>query len=213
MNHQLEQIEWVQYWAEDCTKKMPHVLLIGDSISVGYRSPVLARIGDRYGITVISTSKALDNPHFCSEIKALAEAEGFAHPIVHFNNGLHGFQLSEEVYRQEYRDAVLYLRALYPESRMILATSTPVTENGDPTTYAPQNERVLARNIIVKELAEELGLEVNDLYPVVDGDPAIRTPDGYHYDERGYERLADQIAGIILSGKGASDGTHRHKTH
>ena len=120
MAHQLERIEWVQYWAEDCTADMPRVLMIGDSISVGYCSPVYARIREKYGAVTVSTSKALDHPRFAAEIAALAGAEDFRYEWISFNNGLHGFQLTDEEYRLHYGETVDFLRDRWPGARLVL---------------------------------------------------------------------------------------------
>ena len=198
MAHQLERIEWVQYWAEDCSVPGPRVLMIGDSISVGYRSAVFARIRERYGAATVSTSKALDNPRFCAEIDALASSEGFDYRVIHFNNGLHGFQLADDEYREHYVKTADFLLARWPDARLIIAASTPVTENGKPDVLAPINEKVLARNRIAREIADARGLEYNDLYELVVGDPSLRSPDGYHYNQAGYEKMADKIAALFL---------------
>ena len=190
MAHQLERIEWVQYWAEDCTEDVPRILMIGDSISVGYRSAVFARVRGTYGCATVSTSKAIDNPRFCAEIDALASSEGFEYPVIHFNNGLHGFQLTDGEYREHYGKVVDFLRVRWPGARLILAASTPVIGDMDA--------RVTARNRIVKELADERGLEYNDLYEAVKGDLTIRAGDPYHFNAAGYEKLADRIADLIL---------------
>ena len=190
MKYQLEAIEWVQYWAEDCTKGGPRVLMIGDSISVGYRSEVFARVRDTYGCVTVSTSKALDNPRFCAEIDALAGFE-FEYRAVHFNNGLHGFGLSEEVYREHYEKTVDFLAARWPEARLILAASTPVTDAG-------LNARVLERNRIAKEIADARGLEWDDLYAAVDGDLSLRANDPFHFNGKGYGILADKVAASLL---------------
>ncbi len=198
MSHQLERIEWVQYWAEDCSVGGPRVLMIGDSISVGYRSAVFARIREKYGAVTVSTSKALDNPRFCAEIDALASSEGFDYRVIHFNNGLHGFQLTDAEYEEHYGKTVDFLLARWPDARLILASSTPVTENGKPDVLASINEKVLSRNRTVRGIAEERGLEYNDLYALVLGDASVRSGDGYHYKSEGYEKMADRIAELIL---------------
>ena len=73
-----------------------------------------------------------------------------------------------------------------------------MTENGRRDVPAPLNERVLARNRIARELAEEKGLFYNDLYALVEGKPELRSDDGFHYNGEGYEVLADGLAGIFL---------------
>lgn len=195
----LETIEWTQYWVEDTARDRKRVLLIGDSISVGYRSAVHSRIKDRYYVSAISTSKAVDNPNFVKEIDFLAREEEFEYEIVHFNNGLHGFHLSDADYEKGYDAAVKSLRAAFPNARLMLALSTPIADPEDPSAYDEKNAVVLRRNRVVEKIAAKYGLEVNDLYSVADAHPECRNPhDGYHYRQQGYDFLADQIASVLL---------------
>jgi lysophospholipase L1-like esterase len=196
----LETIEWSQYWVEETKRDKKRVLLVGDSISVGYRSEVHKRLQGEAYVTAISTSKAVDNPMLIREIDFYAHAEDFEYEAIHFNNGLHGFHLEDEGYREGYEKVILYFKEHYPTVRLILALSTPITVDGDPATIAPLNDSVISRNKIVRELAEKYGLEVNDLYACVEGKTEIFAGDGYHYKKEGYEMMSEQIVAILKNG-------------
>ncbi|MBQ8310097.1 MAG: SGNH/GDSL hydrolase family protein [Clostridia bacterium] len=195
---QLESIEWTQYWSEDTRRDKKRVLLIGDSISVGYRSEVHKRLGGDAYVTAISTSKGIDNPNLIREIDLYAHAENFEYGAIHFNNGLHGFHLDDNGYRAGYEQVILYFKEHYAGVRLILALSTPVTVNKHPETFSEMNDIVLRRNRIVCELAKKYGLEVNDLYACVADRAELSAGDGYHYKNEGYECLAEQIASVLL---------------
>ena len=197
----LEEIEWTQYWVEDTRRDKKRVLLIGDSISVGYRSEVHKRLGGEAYVTAISTSKALDNPVLIREIDFYARAEDFEYEAIQFNNGLHGDHLDDVGYREGYEKVILYFQENYPSIPLILALSTPVTVNGDPATLAPLNDVVLRRNQIVRELAEKYGLLVNDLYECVIGQTELFAGDGYHYKKPGYEKMSEQIVALLKNGE------------
>ena len=47
----LERIEWTYTWREDCTVPAPRVLLIGDSITNGYKSVAHKNLAGRAGVT------------------------------------------------------------------------------------------------------------------------------------------------------------------
>ena len=193
----LEEIEWTQYWAEDTRRDKKRVLLIGDSISVGYRSEVHKLLnGDAY-VSAISTSKGIDNPNLIREIDFYAHAEEFEYEAIHFNNGLHGFHLDDEGYREGYERVIAYFHEQYPSVKLILALSTPVTVVGDAGTFSDENDIVLRRNRIVCELAEKYGLEVNDLYACVAGRAELSAGDGYHYKAEGYQVLSKQIVALL----------------
>lgn len=198
---QLEPIEWTQYWAENTGKDKPRVLLIGDSISVGYRSHVQAEILDTHYITAISTSKALDHPAYIRELLFFAEQENYAYPIIHFNNGLHGFHLNAEDYGRHYRKVLSALRQAYPESEIVLALSTPITKDDDHTVFDPAlNEIVRQRNEVVRAIAAEAGMKTDDLYSVSAAHPEYRdgVNDGYHYNADGYRAFAKVIADCLF---------------
>lgn len=197
-NYTLEHIEWTQYWAEECTSDKHRVLMIGDSISVGYRSEVNRQLPDTLSIAAHSTSKAVDNPWFTEEIAMNIRQHAFAYDIVTFNNGLHGFHLNAAEYEAGMRAAADALRKLLPEAKLYLVLSTPITENGKPDTLSEKNGIVTERNAVVTRIAEELGLPVIDLYSTVLGKAELRSADGYHYNGEGYRILAEEIVRNIV---------------
>lgn len=193
----LENIEWSQYWAENTSRDKKRVLLVGDSISVGYRSEVHKRLEGSAYVTAVSTSKGIDNPNLIREIDFYAHAEEFEYEAIHFNNGLHGFHLDDDGYRKGYESLIAYFKKQYPSVRLILALSTPVTLKDAPTMLDPKNDIVLRRNAIVCELAEKYHLETNDLYSCVVGRAELSAGDGFHYKKEGYDRLAEQIVSVL----------------
>lgn len=55
------------------------------------------------------------------------------------------------------------------------------------------NERVIARNGVVKQIAEIYGLPVIDLYSASVEYAGLRADDGVHYTQEGYEKLAGRL--------------------
>lgn len=208
MPNKLEAIEWTQYWSENCGADLPRILLIGDSISVGYRSPVYQRMKEKFNVTTVSTSKAIDNCHFLPEIRFLAEEEGFDYRAVHFNNGLHGWHLSTEEYRDCYRRAIEFLLEAFPGVPLILASSTPMTVGGHPEEFAERNALVLERNAVVAALAAEYSLPVDDLYGAAVGHTEYPSGDGVHFNGAGYEALADSVAASVNAALAANENAH-----
>lgn len=194
-----ENIEWSQTWREDVNKTEKRVLLIGDSIVVGYRSVVNRMLEGKMGVTAYSTSKAINNPYYMDEIALLMKQEENKYEAIQFNNGLHGGGNSTEEYIAYYEKAVRAVMALCPGTPVILALSTPVSDNGDPASYEKVNWKVKEMNEAVKALGEKMGLPVLDLYSVVYGKPEIRTMDGYHYNKDGYELLGRATTDALLA--------------
>lgn len=201
----LETIEWTQYWAENCREDTPRLLMIGDSISVGYRHAVFERLHGRLGAVTISTSKAADNTSFLREIRFIASEEGFRYPVIHFNNGLHGGHLSTEAYAEACEKAVRFLRENFPEAKLILALSTPLTRGPENAAEAEENETVLRRNEKLRQLAEKYSLPVDDLYAAAAGHPEYKAPDGCHFNETGYAVLADAVVRSVEAALGSEN--------
>lgn len=55
------------------------------------------------------------------------------------------------------------------------------------------NDRVINRNIIVKELAASKKLPIIDLYTVSEQNDNLKINDGVHYTEAGYKVLANAV--------------------
>lgn len=196
-DYTLENIEWTQYWTEDSESGKHRVLMIGDSISVGYRSEVNKLLGDDLSITAYSTSKAVDNPWFAEELAVNIRQHAFTYDIVTLNNGLHGFHLSTEAYEAGMRSLIGAVQSMLPEAKLYLVLSTPITEYEKTDMLSEKNQVVTARNEVVVRLAGELGLPVIDLYSAVLGKAEVRSTDGYHYNGAGYQLLAAEIVRAI----------------
>ena len=195
----LERIEWTNTWREDCTHGAPRVLLIGDSITNGYKSVVHRHLAGRAGVTAYATSKAIDNPFLWEELLLLMKQEDMQYAAIQVNNGLHFGGLSVEEYEKCYTELVKKLRTAFPTTPIVLALSTPITQNGDPETYADSNAAVLEKNAAVVRIAEKFALPVHDLYTAVAGKANLRSTDGYHYNGEGYEVLGSLVADGILA--------------
>ncbi len=190
-----EALEWTNTWWEQAeSEDLPRVLLIGDSISVGYHTAVQKELDGLYYVDRFSTSKFISDPFFRRELELYASE--YTYRCIHFNHGLHGLDFPLEVYRDHYRRPLEMLLARCP--RVILALSTPITEVDHPDVLSAElNPVVLARNEAVLRLAEEYRLPVNDLYEAVAGKPSIRKADGYHYTEEGAALQGKQVAQAV----------------
>ena len=195
----LERIEWTNTWREDCTNGAPRVLLIGDSITNGYKSVVHRLLQGRAGVTAFATSKAIDNPFLWEEILLLAKQENMEYAAIQVNNGLHFGGLSVEEYEKCYTDLLEKILAAFPRTPVALALSTPITENGNVEALAASNAAVVEKNAAVLRIAEKYNLPVHDLYGVVLNKAQWRSADGYHYNAEGYEALGRAVADGILA--------------
>lgn len=181
-----ESMEWDNTWIHRSElADAPRILYVGDSISLGTRSIANGLSDNPYFFDNFATSKALDNPYFFDSLTLFAAQE--PEPLaVLFNNGHHGWHLTEEEYGVLYAEFLDQLLARYGKERVAILLTTYSLPDSSP------NGRVMERNRIAAELAAERGLSVLDLYTVAEANRAHIT-DGVHFDGEGYEALARAI--------------------
>jgi len=192
----LETYEWDNIWWDHPEREEKRVLLIGDSISCGYCRRVNHCLEEKIFADGFGTSKGIDNPKFMDGLRYMKSQQKRC-DLIHINNGLHGWHLSDEEYEKEYRKVLKEIMELYQGVPIVIALTTPVREKEDLTILAERNQIVQKRNEIAKQLAEELGLQVNDLYAPLQNRSELFSPDGVHLTGEGYEILAAQIANLI----------------
>ena len=181
----LETYEWDNVWWEqtgDETSK--RILYIGDSISCGTRRLITNLSNSEILCDGFGTSKALDNPHFQPTLELFMKQQKKCDAIL-FNNGLHGWHLSNEEYEKYYDEMLLFLLKTEKPIYVVLTT--------DDITNPSRNERVIERNEIAKVLAQKYHLPVIDLHTVAISNTECHVPDGVHFNTTGYECLAKCI--------------------
>jgi len=194
----LETYEWDNLWweyANDTTKK-DRILLIGDSISCGYRGLVNKELKGKIYADGLGTSKALDNPSFFPLISYVTSQQQNCR-LIQFNNGLHGWHLSIEEYKEYYQKMVSFLRESYSDKILILALTTPARNSKDLLKLDARNDEVILRNQAVLEIAKTNNLPVNDMYAPLIDHPEYFTPDGIHLTTEGYQLLAKQCVELF----------------
>lgn len=190
-----ENIEWVDAWITHGTESdLPRVLLVGDSITRAYYPEVEQRLEGQAYVGRLATSKSLGDPVLLDETAAVLKQYRF--DVIHFNNGMHGWDYTEDEYARALPDWLATIRAGAPGARLIWATTTPVRER-DTLALAPRTERVRARNRIGLAIAQRAGLPVDDLFALVVDRPEFSAADGVHASPAGRAAQAAQVAASI----------------
>ena len=190
---QLEACEWSEFWYTQAPDtKTRRVLIIGDSISKGFRVPLAKILAGKYNITCLTTSKALDNPYLIPELELMTKQDDLPYDVVHFNNGAHGSHLTPDMYEELYDNFIVTLKRMFPEARIIMATTTHMMDEN-------YNNQSLARNERARKLAEKYDLAVDDLYAVGAKNPKLHCEDRIHFTDEGWEEIAKKVAESILS--------------
>jgi lysophospholipase L1-like esterase len=184
MASRLETWEWDNVWWDHAPYGggRGRLLVIGDSISCGFRNLLRKLSGETWAMDGLGTSKALDNPAFPALLDSVRAQRGGDYTAVLFNNGLHGFHLrdTEEEYGALYEK---FLRRIVAGGSPVIAVlTTPVA---DPE----RQKRVIARNALATAAAGRVGVPVFDLHAVMLPHTDLLV-DGVHFRAEGYEIMA-----------------------
>lgn len=193
--------------ARDVPVPPAKVLIIGDSISIGYFEPTKALLCGKAEVT--------HNPgnaqHTAYGLEKLEEWLGDTQwDVIHFNHGLHDLKYANEQGKlvavtegqqqipiDEYARNLeeLTIRLKKNGAKLIFATTTPVPEGatgrikGDEAYY----------NNVARVIMAKHGVAVDDLYafalPQLD---TIQQPHNVHFTKEGSRQLARQVAACIL---------------
>ena len=182
----LEQYEWDNTWWEttgDITT--PRVLYIGDSISCGIRRLATECSGNKFLFDGFGSSKAVDHPYLSHSIQLFAKQQN-SRKIILFNNGLHGWHLDDATeYKNHFEKQVQFLLNEFYDTTVALVLTTCI--GGE------RNQRVIARNRYVKEIAEKYNLPIIDLYTVSVENIHLQCDDKVHFTLEGYRIFAKKI--------------------
>jgi hypothetical protein len=193
-----ENIEWTNLWIPDVTRTdLPRVLLVGDSICNAYYDSVAKELGGKALVAKMASSSSLGDPALLDQMKFLLTNYKFA--VIHFNNGLHGFDYTEEEYQNDIPKLLKLIKRHAPDAKLIWATSTPMRKPApNLREIHAENPRVTARNKIVVAVAAKEGIPVNDLHGLVENHPEYWSDDGVHFKPEGQAVEAKQVAKCIL---------------
>jgi lysophospholipase L1-like esterase len=178
--------------------KLPRVLLIGDSISIGYTIPVRKLLQGKANVHRIWENGGPTS-------NGLAKIDTWLAPgkwdVIHFNWGLHDlkqvngkYQVPLEEYEKNLTELVKKLKAT--GAKLIWATTTPVPEGEQkPPRKAEDPPRY---NAVAKKIMDENGVAIDDLYafalPKV---KEIQLISNVHYTPKGYQALGEEAAKAI----------------
>lgn len=168
---------------------MKNVLLIGDSIRMGYDKAVRKTLDGKANVYFSS-----DNSRFASyllrylyDYKALIK-EGEA-DVVHWNAGLwdclrlfeDGPHVPIEIYAFYIERICKRIKLLFPDAKVIFATSTKVQSEKMAKEVKRFNGDIKEYNKVAIEIVKKHGFTVNDLYAVSDSLPEDAHSDPTHY--------------------------------
>ena len=192
-----ESIEWLDVWMPKTNDTgLPRVLLIGNSITRQYYKDVEKQLEGKAFVARLSTSKSIGDPGLLQEVALILGYDKF--DIIHFNNGMHGWEYTEQEYAKAFPDLYQTIRKYAPHAKLIWANTTPVRTGENMNKFDSRNERVKERNRIACDFLKDKDVQINDLYSIaVNNTVFYGENDGIHLQPIGVKALANQVVDQI----------------
>jgi hypothetical protein len=193
-----EDIEWLDVWVPgNNATGLPRVLLVGDSITRGYYQGVADRLKGKAVVARLTTSKSAGDPAVLDEVRLVLGQARF--DVVHFNNGLHGWGYTEDEYAGALPELVAAVRKGAPDAKLVWATTTPVRQPDKLDALSPRTDRVIARNKVAAGVMEREKVATHDLFALVRDKPEWYAKDGTHFNPKGTDAQAEQVAKAVAA--------------
>ena len=184
---------------------LPLVVLIGDSIRMGYQDHVVSQLAGRVKVWVPKANGG-DSRNVLAHLGQWVFSR--QPDLVHVNCGLHdlkrAFGAESAVPLAEYEGNVRQiLQRLQREldGAVVWTTTTPVDENWHHQNkgFDRLEADVEAYNAAARAVAVDLGVPIDDLFAVVEreGKARLLTQDGVHFTEEGSQLLGRVVAECV----------------
>jgi hypothetical protein len=192
-----EEIEWTwEVRPPHPDAQLPNVLLLGDSISRNYFSQVTKNLGGVANVYLMSTSTSVGYPRLTHQIAEFSAMEKVRFRVVHFNNGMHGWDYTEAQYQTSFPQFLRDVHSLLDEGgASIWANTTPVRVGA---THGATNARIDDRNAIAEEIVKAAGIPIDDQHSLMAGHRDLYQDD-VHFNPAGANIQGDQAASTIRS--------------
>jgi len=177
---------------------LPRVLLIGDSISMGYTLPVRELLKGKANVHRIPTNGGPTLRGLESLKRWLGDGKW---DVIHFNWGLHDLRLDDagkyqvplDEYAKNLKELVKQLKAT--GAKLIWCSTTPVPEKCTPPR---KNADVIAYNAAAKKIMDENGIALDDLYAfALPKIKELQLPDNVHFSPEGSAELAKAVVASL----------------
>ncbi|OIP03004.1 MAG: hypothetical protein AUJ96_15325 [Armatimonadetes bacterium CG2_30_66_41] len=177
---------------------LPRVLLIGDSISMGYTLPVRELLKGKANVHRIPTNGGPTLRGLESLKRWLGDGKW---DVIHFNWGLHDLRLDDagkyqvplDEYAKNLKELVKQLKAT--GAKLVWCSTTPVPEKCTPPR---KNADVIAYNAAAKKIMDDNGIALDDLYAfALPKIKELQLPDNVHFSPRGSAELAKAVVASL----------------
>ena len=187
---------------------LPRVVLVGDSIRLGYAPRVAERLAGK-AVVISPPENGGDSANVLAHLDEWVIRQ--KPDVVHLNCGLHDLKRSKkdghhqvelDRYAENLRRIVARIRE-GTDAALVFADTTPILDERHARRGADfdRTEADVRRyNAAAVAVMGELGVPVHDLHWVVEqgGPETMLGPDGTHYTAAGSDRLAEAVADCVL---------------
>lgn len=186
---------------------LPRVLLLGDSISMGYTARVRELLAGKANVHR-PAENCFDSGNGLKKLDAWLGSGRW--DVVHFNFGLHDNKYVDASgrivtgpdqgkvvttpgqYEKNLRELITRLKKT--GATLVAVTTTPVPAKSNGRVEGSE----IAYNAALARVAKETGIAVNDLHAFVVKHPdSQQLPNNVHFTEKGYDQLAQVVAAKI----------------
>jgi len=193
----LERWEWDDLWFQEANNSsVKRVLFIGDSITRGFRPFINSLLNNENRVAdQLATSKAVDNPYFCTLID-YAVAQQPTCDIIHILLGAHGSRIDIAEYEIGFRKIIEHIVISYPQKKILIANYHDFRKGGQLSEFHDKNNVYFERGNVACKIAKEYGFDFVDLHSVMDNRTNytdLYTDDGVHLTDAGYKLLAEKV--------------------
>jgi len=187
-------------------KPLPKVVLVGDSIRIGY-APLVATLLNGKAIVVSQKQNGEDSGNVLKNLDEWVVKE--KPDVVHINAGLHDLKLKDKSYQVplvEYeKNLKTILERIQKDTRakVVFATTTPILDNlhaQRKVGFDRFEADVQKYNSAAVSVMKQARVPINDLHRLVEGGgkEKLISGDGTHYTQEGYAMLAAAVTDSIL---------------
>lgn len=184
------------------------ILLIGDSLRLGYCEIVKKELEDCAEV-LFPADNCRSSHHI---IVSLGDWVHMCRPedvvAVHFNCGQWDVAhfggddtslTSLETYGSNLRKIIRRLKGYFPNAKLYFATTTPMNPVHSETLNYRTTEEICRYNRVAREVAAEYGVEVNDIFSIVEPWGENMFADYAHLTEEGYLHVGKATADFLRS--------------
>jgi len=207
-------LSWAQTQQAHASEALPRVLIIGDSISIGYTAPLKTLLEGK-AMVFHNPGNAQHSGYGLKYLESWLGKESW--DVIHFNHGLHDLkyvdhegknttskekgriQIPLEQYAQNMEAIVLRLKQT--GAHLIFASTTPFPDR--PAGPLREASSTKAYNQAAQQIMESHSIPINDLHGfALPRLGTLQQPNNVHFTPEGSKALAQEVARHILKALG-----------